>query len=49
MAVVGALAVGQTPIISTAGIDLSIGMAMVLASLMGSSTTTMASRARSHC
>ena len=34
MAVVGALAVGQTLIILTAGIDLSIGMAMVLASLV---------------
>jgi fructose transport system permease protein len=34
MAVVGALAVGQTVIILTAGIDLSIGMAMVLASLV---------------
>ncbi len=32
MAVVGALAVGQTLIILTAGIDLSIGMAMVLSS-----------------
>jgi len=34
MAVVGALAVGQTLIILTAGIDLSIGMAMVLSSLV---------------
>ena len=34
MAVVGALAVGQTVIILTAGIDLSIGMAMVLSSLV---------------
>jgi fructose transport system permease protein len=34
MAVVGALAAGQTIIILTAGIDLSIGMAMVLASLV---------------
>ena len=34
MAVVGALAVGQTVIILTAGIDLSIGMAMVLTSLV---------------
>ncbi|OFE17239.1 ABC transporter permease [Humibacillus sp. DSM 29435] len=34
MAVVGALAVGQTLIILTAGVDLSIGMAMVLASLV---------------
>jgi fructose transport system permease protein len=34
MAVVGALAVGQTLIILTAGIDLSIGMAMVLTSLV---------------
>ena len=34
MAVVGTLAVGQTVIILTAGIDLSIGMAMVLASLV---------------
>jgi fructose transport system permease protein len=34
MAVVGALAVGQTLIILTAGIDLSIGMAMVLVSLV---------------
>jgi fructose transport system permease protein len=34
VAVVGALAVGQTVIILTAGIDLSIGMAMVLASLV---------------
>jgi fructose transport system permease protein len=34
MAVVGALAVGQTVIILTGGIDLSIGMAMVLASLV---------------
>jgi len=33
-AVVAALAVGQTVIILTAGIDLSIGMAMVLASLV---------------
>jgi fructose transport system permease protein len=34
MAVVGALAVGQTVIILTAGIDLSIGLAMVLSSLV---------------
>jgi fructose transport system permease protein len=34
MAVVGALAVGQTLIILTAGVDLSIGMAMVLTSLV---------------
>jgi len=34
MAVVGALAVGQTLIILTAGVDLSIGAAMVLASLV---------------
>ncbi|QGN33111.1 ABC transporter permease [Microlunatus sp. Gsoil 973] len=34
MAVVGALAAGQTLIILTAGVDLSIGMAMVLASLV---------------
>jgi fructose transport system permease protein len=34
MAVVGALAVGQTLIILTAGIDLSVGMAMVLSSLV---------------
>src|SRR5690349_11143043 len=34
MAVVGALAAGQTVIILTAGIDLSIGMAMVLTSLV---------------
>ena len=34
VAVVGALAVGQTVIILTAGIDLSIGVAMVLASLV---------------
>jgi fructose transport system permease protein len=34
VAVVGALAVGQTLIILTAGIDLSIGMAMVLSSLV---------------
>lgn len=34
MAVVGALAVGQTLIILTAGVDLSIGVAMVLASLV---------------
>ncbi|MGI8696597.1 MAG: ABC transporter permease [Mycobacteriales bacterium] len=34
MAVVGALAVGQTLIILTAGIDLSIGAAMVLSSLV---------------
>jgi fructose transport system permease protein len=34
MAVVGTLAVGQTVIILTAGIDLSIGMAMVLSSLV---------------
>ena len=34
MAVVGTLAVGQTIIILTAGIDLSIGMAMVLSSLV---------------
>jgi fructose transport system permease protein len=34
MAVVGTLAVGQTLIILTAGIDLSIGMAMVLSSLV---------------
>jgi fructose transport system permease protein len=34
MAVVGALAVGQTLIILTAGVDLSNGMAMVLASLV---------------
>ncbi|WP_030484225.1 ABC transporter permease [Nocardioides aequoreus] len=34
MAVVGALAVGQTVIVLTAGIDLSIGMAMVLSSLV---------------
>ena len=34
VAVVGALAVGQTVIILTAGIDLSIGMAMVLSSLV---------------
>jgi fructose transport system permease protein len=33
-AVVGALAVGQTVIILTAGIDLSIGLAMVLSSLV---------------
>lgn len=34
MAVVGALAVGQTLVILTAGIDLSIGVAMVLSSLV---------------
>nr|WP_239579366.1 ABC transporter permease [Microlunatus panaciterrae] len=34
MAVVGALAVGQTLVILTAGVDLSNGMAMVLASLV---------------
>lgn len=34
MAVVGTLAVGQTLIILTAGVDLSIGMAMVLSSLV---------------
>jgi fructose transport system permease protein len=34
MAVVGALAAGQTVIILTAGIDLSIGLAMVLTSLV---------------
>ena len=34
MTVVGALAVGQTLIILTAGVDLSIGLAMVLASLV---------------
>ncbi len=34
MAVVGALAAGQTVIILTAGIDLSIGMSMVLTSLV---------------
>ncbi|SDT31697.1 ABC transporter permease [Microlunatus soli] len=34
MAVVGTLAAGQTLIILTAGVDLSIGMAMVLASLV---------------
>jgi fructose transport system permease protein len=34
MAVVGTLAVGQTVIILTAGIDLSIGVAMVLTSLV---------------
>lgn len=34
VAVVGALAVGQTLIILTAGIDLSIGIAMVLSSLV---------------
>lgn len=34
MAVVGALAVGQTVIVLTAGIDLSIGLAMVLSSLV---------------
>jgi fructose transport system permease protein len=34
MAVVGALAAGQTLIILTAGVDLSIGMAMVLSSLV---------------
>jgi fructose transport system permease protein len=34
MAVVGTLAVGQTLIILTAGIDLSIGVAMVLSSLV---------------
>lgn len=34
MAVVGTLAVGQTLIILTAGVDLSIGLAMVLASLV---------------
>src|ERR1700759_3282426 len=34
MAVVGTLAAGQTVIILTAGIDLSIGLAMVLASLV---------------
>ena len=34
VAVVGALAVGQTLVILTAGIDLSIGMAMVLSSLV---------------
>ncbi len=34
VAVVAALAVGQTVIILTAGIDLSIGMAMVLSSLV---------------
>ena len=34
MAVIGALAVGQTVIILTAGIDLSIGLAMVLVSLV---------------
>jgi len=34
MSVVGALAVGQTLIILTAGIDLSIGIAMVLSSLV---------------
>lgn len=34
VAVVGALAVGQTVIILTAGIDLSIGVAMVLSSLV---------------
>jgi fructose transport system permease protein len=34
VAVVGALAVGQTVIILTAGIDLSIGMAMVMSSLV---------------
>jgi fructose transport system permease protein len=33
-AVVGALAVGQTVVILTAGIDLSIGLAMVLSSLV---------------
>ena len=45
MAVVGALAVGQTLIILTAGIDLSIGMAMVLSSLvMVKLATTRASR-----
>jgi fructose transport system permease protein len=34
VAVVGALAVGQTVIVLTGGIDLSIGMAMVLSSLV---------------
>ena len=34
MAVIGALAVGQTLIILTAGVDLSIGLAMVLTSLV---------------
>lgn len=34
MAVIGALAVGQTLIILTAGVDLSIGMAMVFSSLV---------------
>jgi fructose transport system permease protein len=34
MAVIGTLAAGQTLIILTAGVDLSIGMAMVLASLV---------------
>ena len=44
VAVVGALAVGQTLIILTAGIDLSIGMAMVLSSLVmvEAATTTTA-------
>jgi fructose transport system permease protein len=39
-AVVGALAVGQTLIILTAGIDLSVGAVMVLASLVMAKTVT---------
>ena len=46
VAVVGSLAVGQTLIILTAGIDLSIGAVMVLASLVMSKLVVDQQRAR---
>ena len=40
VAVIGALAVGQTLIILTAGIDLSVGAAMILASMVIANVAT---------
>ena len=50
VAVVGALAVGQTLIILTAGIDLSVGAIMVFTSMVmaGSAVNVRASRVRSR-